>query len=39
MKYNNKLELIETIKNNASLFIEEYSNINEESMKIIDEEV
>lgn len=39
MKYNNKLELIEAIKNNASLFIEEYSSINEESMKIIDEEI
>ena len=39
MKYNNKLELIEAIKNNASLFIEEYSNINEESMKVIDEEI
>ena len=37
MKYNNKLELIEAIKNNASLFIEEYSSINEESMKLIDE--
>ena len=39
MKYNNKLELIEAIKNNASLFIGEYSNINEESMKVIDEEI
>ena len=39
MKYNNKLELIEAIKNNASLFIEEYSSINEESMKISDEEI
>ena len=27
MKYNNKSELIEAIKNNANLFTEEYLNI------------
>ena len=39
MKYNNKLELIETIKNNANLFIKEYSDIEEPSMDKIDEEI
>ena len=38
MKYNSKLELIETIKNNANLFIKEYSDIEETSMNMIDEE-
>ncbi len=39
MKYSNKLELIETIKNNANLFIKEYSDIKESSINIVDEEV
>ncbi len=39
MKYNSKLELIETIKNNAKLFIKEYYNIEETSMKNIDEDI
>ena len=39
MKYNNKLELIETIKNNANLFIKEYSDIEEISMNKFDEEI
>ena len=39
MKYNNKLELIEAIKSNASLFIKEYYDIEETSMKKIDEEI
>lgn len=39
MKYNNKLELIETIKNNANLFIKEYSDIEETSINKIDEEI
>ena len=39
MKYNNKSELIETIKNNANLFIKEYSDIEETSMNKIDEEI
>ena len=38
MKYSNKLELIDTIKNNANLFIEEYSDLKESSMHIIDED-
>ena len=38
MKYNNKLELIEAIKSNANLFIKEYYDIEETSMKKIDEE-
>ena len=39
MKYNNKLELIEAIKSNANLFIKEYYDIEETSMKKIDEEI
>ena len=39
MKYNNKLELIEAIKNNANLFIEEYSDIEEVSINIVDKEI
>lgn len=39
MKYNSKLELIETIKNNAKLFIKEYYDIEETSMKNIDEDI
>ena len=39
MKYSNKSELIETIKNNANLFIKEYSDIEEMSMNKIDEEI
>jgi len=35
MKYNNKLELIETIKNDANLFIQEYSDVEETSMNKI----
>ena len=35
MKYNNKSELIETIKSNANLFIKEYSDIKETSMNKI----
>lgn len=38
MKYNNKSELIEAIKNSANLFTEEYFNIKETSMNIIDKE-
>lgn len=36
MKYSNKLELIEAIRNNADLFIKEYSNINESSINVVD---
>ncbi len=39
MKYNNKLELIETIKNYANSFIKEYSDIEETSMNKIYEEI
>lgn len=39
MKYTNKSELKEEIKNNASLFIKEYSDIEEKSKNIIDEEI
>ena len=39
MKYNNKTELIEEIKRNANLFIEEYADIKETYMNIIDEEI
>lgn len=39
MKYDNKLELIETIKNNAKLFIEEYSDVKETSINKIDKEI
>lgn len=39
MKYNDKLELIETIKNDANLFIKEYSNIKETSINKIDNEI
>ena len=39
MKYNNKSELIEAIKSNANLFIKEYYDIEETSMKKIDEEI
>lgn len=39
MKYNNKSELIETIKSNANLLIKEYSDIEEMSMNKIDEEI
>ena len=39
MKYNNKTELIEEIKSNANLFIEEYADIKETYMNIIDEEI
>ena len=39
MKYNNKLELIETIKNDANLFIKEYSDVEEPSMNKIDKEI
>ena len=39
MKYSNKLELIEAIRNNADLFIKEYSDIKESSINIVDEEV
>ena len=39
MKYNNKLELIEAIKNNANLFIEEYSGIENVSINIVDKEI
>lgn len=39
MKYNSKLELIETIKNNAKLFIKEYYDIEETPMKNIDEDI
>lgn len=39
MKYNSKLELIETIKNYANIFIKEYSDIEETSMNKIDEEI
>ena len=39
MKYDNKSELIEAIKNNANLFIKEYSDIEETSMNKIDEEI
>ena len=36
MKYSNKLELIEAIRNNADLFIKEYSSINESSINVVD---
>ena len=39
MKYNNKSELIEEVKSNANLFIKEYYDIEETSMKKIDEEI
>ena len=39
MKYDNKSELTEAIKNNANLFIKEYSDIEETSMNKIDEEI
>ncbi len=39
MKYNNKLELIEAIKDNSKLFIEEYSNIEESSINKVDKEI
>ena len=39
MKYSNKLELIEAIRNNADLFIKEYSDIKESSINIVDEKV
>lgn len=39
MKYNDKLELIETIKNDANLFIKEYSDIKETSINKIDNEI
>ena len=39
MKYNNKLELIEAIKDNSNLFVEEYSDIEEVSINIIDKEI
>lgn len=35
MKYNNKLELIEAIKDNSKLFVEEYSNIEEVSINTV----
>ena len=39
MKYNNKLELIEAIKDNSNLFVEEYSDIEEVSINIVDKEI
>ena len=39
MKYSNKLELVEAIKNNADLFIKEYSDIKESSINIDDEKI
>ena len=39
IKYNNKSELIEAIENNSKLFIDEYFNIEETSMNIMDEEI
>ena len=39
MKYSNKLELVEAIKNNADLFIKEYSDIEESSINIVVDEI
>lgn len=39
MKYNDKLELVEEIKNNANLFIKEYFDVEETSMHKIDIEI
>ena len=39
MKYSNKLELIDAIRNNADLIIKEYSDIKESSINIVDEKV
>ena len=39
MKYNNKLELIETIKSNSELLIKQYYDIDESSINIIDKEI
>ena len=39
MKYNNKLELIDAIKSNASLFIGEYCDIKDEAMNTFYEEI
>ena len=39
MKYSNKLELVDAIKNNANLFIKEYSDVKEININIIDKEI
>ena len=39
MKYSNKLELVDAIKNNANLFIKEYSDVEEICMNKIDKEI
>ena len=39
MKCNNKLELVDAIKNNANLFIKEYSDVEEICMNKIDKEI
>ena len=36
MKYSNKLELVDAIKNNANLFIKEYSDLEETCINKID---
>lgn len=39
MKHSNKLELVDAIKNNANLFIKEYSDVEEICMNKIDKEI
>ena len=39
MKYSNKLELVDAIKNNANLFIKEYSDLEETCINKIDKEI
>ncbi len=39
MKYSNKLELVDAIKNNANLFIKEYSDLEETCINKIDKEL
>ena len=39
MKYNDKLEFVDAIKNNANLFIKEYSDLEETCINKIDKEI
>ena len=39
MKYSNKIELVDTIKNNSNLFIKEYSDVEETCMNKIDKKI
>ena len=39
MKYSNKLELVDAIKNNVNLFIKEYSDLEETCINKIDKEI